>query len=190
MTRKKYTEEERKAARCETSRKCRLSHPEKVIQNSKQYRAKNPEKVKNSYNKWRATHVEQEKARGKRRYAKEGSIPSIKITYIVRNARRRAKKRKIQFDEKLFELFKNPPTHCPSCRLEFEYAVGQGRGKRGQSPSLDRFNNNEGYTLENTKIICWKCNSLKADGTLDEIRAVYNYVNKTPFLNSDFLLWV
>jgi hypothetical protein len=59
-----------------------------------------------------------------------------------------------------------------------------------EEASLDRVDNSIGYTIANTRIICFKCNCQKSAATPSDIENMYNYVNKKPPLNSDFLLWI
>jgi hypothetical protein len=40
------------------------------------------------------------------------------------------------------------------------------------SPSLDRIDSKKGYTKSNTRCISWRANSLKKDGTAEELIAV------------------
>ena len=47
---------------------------------------------------------------------------------------------------------------CPVCRVVFD------RSKRsGALPSIDRIDNYQGYTLENTHICCLRCNGRKSN---------------------------
>lgn len=72
-------------------------------------------------------------------------------------------------------LVANPPTHCACCRKKLDYSTGRGLDKR-DSPSLDRWDNSQGYTLENTKVICYRCNELKRDATLAEMKVIVRYM--------------
>ena len=46
------------------------------------------------------------------------------------------------------------------------------------APSIDRFDNNKGYTKENVRFISFRANRLKADATFEEIEALYNWMKK------------
>ncbi len=74
-----------------------------------------------------------------------------------------------------YVLVENPPTHCACCGKKLDYSTGRGTDKR-DSPSLDRWDNSQGYTLENTKVICYRCNELKRDASLDEMKVVVRYM--------------
>lgn len=43
-------------------------------------------------------------------------------------------------------------------------------------PSLDRKNNDKGYTKENTKVISWEANRIKHALTLEQVRALLQYM--------------
>lgn len=50
------------------------------------------------------------------------------------------------------------------------------RGIHSSSPTLNRVIPNLGYVLENVRVISWRANSLKGDGTLDEMEKVLCYM--------------
>lgn len=45
-----------------------------------------------------------------------------------------------------------------------------------KQPSIDRFDNDRGYTPENIRVISRRANVIKSDATYDEIRAVAGYM--------------
>lgn len=64
------------------------------------------------------------------------------------------------------------PEFCPvlGLKLEFNSKV------RDNSYSLDRFNNNVGYTPGNVRVISNRANSLKKDASVEELEAVIRYM--------------
>lgn len=68
------------------------------------------------------------------------------------------------------ELVKKATTHCPLCGCELNYgSKGQGKAKvESCSPSLDRIDNSNIVSNDNTWVICFKCNATKSDRTLQE----------------------
>ena len=44
--------------------------------------------------------------------------------------------------------------------------------------SIDRINPDEGYTLENTQIVCMAVNQMKSDLTMDELLLFCKYIIK------------
>ena len=45
------------------------------------------------------------------------------------------------------------------------------------SPSLDRIDNTKGYIKGNVKVISWRANAIKKDATLEELKALVNYLS-------------
>lgn len=77
---------------------------------------------------------------------------------------------KIEFSlEFLIEMAKQT-SHCPLCGCELNWSRGnKGRRPRYNNPSLDRFYNEEVMTESNIKIICHRCNTVKSDGSYEEM---------------------
>jgi len=83
-------------------------------------------------------------------------------------AKKRAKKKNIEFSitsEDIPEI----PKICPV--LGIPIIVGKGK-LTDNSPSIDRINNNKGYTKGNIRIISYRANRLKNDATIEEIRRI------------------
>ena len=74
-----------------------------------------------------------------------------------------------------YMLRANPPTHCACCQKVLDYSVGRGYDTR-DSPSLDRWDNTKGYILGNVRVVCFRCNELKRDGTLKEFKNLVRYM--------------
>ena len=67
------------------------------------------------------------------------------------------------------------PKFCPVFKwIKLDYRVGKdGRGTINDSaPSLDRINNTLGYVPGNVRIISWRANELKKNGTPEELKAI------------------
>ena len=63
------------------------------------------------------------------------------------------------------------PVYCPILGLKL--VAGRVNGKHNPaSPSIDRIHNSLGYVPGNVRIISYRANTLKADATLDELRAL------------------
>lgn len=65
----------------------------------------------------------------------------------------------------------NLPKFCPVLGIELSF-----NGDKYNSPSLDRFDNNKGYTTDNVRIISYRANTLKNNGTLEELEAIVRYM--------------
>lgn len=57
---------------------------------------------------------------------------------------------------------------CPICDNELEY-LSDGQGPSAESASLDRIYNDSVLTEENTMILCHSCNTMKGNGTLEDL---------------------
>ena len=90
-------------------------------------------------------------------------------------AKRRAKRKGIEFNLLTYKSLPKVPKYCPILGIPLK--VGKGAGT-DNSPSLDRINNNKGYTIENIQIISRKANQMKSNATLKEIEKLYNYMSR------------
>ena len=87
---------------------------------------------------------------------------------LLRGAKSRAKTNNIEFN--INELDIIIPEFCPILGIKLE--IAEGRGPKDNSPSLDRINNNLGYIKGNVRVISFRANSLKKDGTIEEFQAI------------------
>ena len=86
-------------------------------------------------------------------------------------AKFRAKRSNITFKLTLEDI--KIPEFCPVFGIRLEHAIGI-RGDN--SPSLDRFNANDGYIPGNIRVISWKANRLKSNMTVDDCRKLLCYM--------------
>lgn len=99
---------------------------------------------------------------------------------IRRGMQNSVKKRGIRFDKEFFttvhlvQMLKDA-SFCPCCGTKFEISDFDIDHKN-QRPTADRIDNTKGYIEGNVAIICWRCNSVKGDATLLEVRCVVNWM--------------
>lgn len=86
-------------------------------------------------------------------------------------ARHRAKKRSMAFSITTDDL--SIPKKCPVLGIVLEVNNGNATRKNGNSPSIDRIRNMEGYIPGNVRIISARANHLKSDASFEEIEALY-----------------
>lgn len=99
--------------------------------------------------------------------------PVAKLRSLLRTARERSVRSGIPFAIALSDL--DAPAFCPVLGIALDYAV---RGRhRDASPSIDRFVGSLGYVRGNVRVISWRANRLKSDGTPEELAAVAAYAN-------------
>lgn len=109
--------------------------------------------------------------------------PAAYRALVLRSSmKQRAKVLGLSFDEnithaylkELLETQKN----CACCArvLVLNY---KKTGRQAQdAPSIDRFDNSKGYTLKNITLLCWRCNCLKRDASLEELEALVVWMRK------------
>ncbi len=73
--------------------------------------------------------------------------------------------------------FLSMPTHCPVLGLELRY--GGGDGRQDYSASIDRKDSSKGYVPGNVRIMSWRANSLLKDATIEELRALVMYLERS-----------
>ena len=80
-------------------------------------------------------------------------------------AKDRAMKEGLPFDIDLDDIV--IPDVCPVLGIPIDVALGRGR-RKPDSPSLDKFIPEKGYTKGNIAVISWRANWLKNNGTTEE----------------------
>ena len=76
------------------------------------------------------------------------------------------------------------PEICPVLGIPLFPSVGNGRKHPAlipNSPSVDRLDNDKGYTPDNIRVISMRANDIKSNATLDELEAVVAYVKENLF---------
>ncbi len=68
------------------------------------------------------------------------------------------------------------PTHCPVLGIELDYYSSAGR-RSENSASFDKINPELGYVKGNVRVISWRANRIKNDGTAAEHRAIADYID-------------
>ena len=67
----------------------------------------------------------------------------------------------------------NWPEYCPVLGIKLDYFASD---RQENSPSFDRTNPKLGYIKGNVKIISWRANRIKNDGTAEEHIQIANYL--------------
>src|SRR5574337_526178 len=90
--------------------------------------------------------------------------PINRLTTLFKKAQKRAAKAGYAWELRvLYAVRANPPKRCACCRRVFDYSCGRGSGRNAdRSPSFDRRDNRKGYMLQNTFVVCYRCNRIKA----------------------------
>ena|ERR1035437_6680610 len=88
-------------------------------------------------------------------------------------ARRRARKQKVPFDLKISDII--VPKFCPVLGMELK--VTRYR-KNDATPTLDRIIPSLGYVKENIRVISFRANQVKSNGTIEEHQKIIDYMKK------------
>ena len=92
---------------------------------------------------------------------------------ILRIAQKRALEKGIPFS--LTEEDFIVPEFCPVLGIKLECC---SENRKNNSITLDRIIPSLGYTKENVRVISWRANMLKKDGTLEEFRKIVSFYRK------------
>jgi hypothetical protein len=110
------------------------------------------------------------KSCGCKRYSKPPR-PADKEAALYYGAKNRAKHSGLDYDLGMKEL--TIPTHCPVLGIALKHNTAR---RLDNSPSIDRIDSSKGYTKDNVRVISWRANKLKNNGTLEELEAVVRYM--------------
>lgn len=89
--------------------------------------------------------------------------------YMWTNKRINAKRDNVEFTIRVEDI--KIPSHCPILGIPLRFERGR-RGPSAATPSIDRINPARGYVPGNIRVISWRANELKRNGTLAEFKAI------------------
>lgn len=69
------------------------------------------------------------------------------------------------------------PALCPVLGIPIDYYSESGK-RNENSCSFDRLDNTQGYVKGNVRVISWRANRIKNDGTAEEHRKIAAYIDK------------
>ena len=128
------------------------------------YAARENAKVK----AYQRRNVEKLKAANKRYKLKN---PANQLVWA---ARYRARKFGLSCDLEAGDL--TIPEFCPVLGIRLAKAIPGSNKWSPTSPSVDRVNPKLGYTKGNVRVISWRANNLKSDGTAQEFELIAAYL--------------
>lgn len=98
--------------------------------------------------------------------------PEIKTLY--NRLKQSAHKRGIDFTLTILDLYDlSFPITCPVLGIPMKFNRGR---PQGDSYSIDRLDSSIGYTIDNIRVISYRANRLKSDGSKTEISKIAEYV--------------
>lgn len=174
-----------KEARAKRSKEYRLRNLEKVKTLSIKYREiykqdekykerqREKQKIRRSLNpnKYRQQRIDQENKWGR----------TFLIRGMLRHAKLRANKKGIPFNLDIDDIY--IPDNCPILGIPIQFNRNQtekNKGPKDDSVSLDRIIPELGYVKGNIKVISWRANRLKGDGTLEDFEKIVQYLSSHP----------
>lgn len=153
---------------------------ERALEKAAEYRRNNRGVFIESSRKYRSSKRYKDAMQVRRKLYKE--VPAIRLEALVKGAFIRCVKAGMEFDQILKNvLMENPPTHCACCgvRLAYDLTSGKYSGAKPRTiPTLDRVDSRKGYTVLNTRVVCWWCNLKKSDMSLLELETILAYVKR------------
>lgn len=96
------------------------------------------------------------------------------VKHMLQRAKTRAKKKHIPFNLRPADIIL--PARCPVLGIPMYYDPGLGLHEG--SPSLDRLIPSLGYVPGNVRVISFRANQIKSDGTLEELEAIAKWLRK------------
>ncbi len=142
-------------------KKRHLLHKEKISKQNKQYYLINREKILKREKEYRQTHREY-----RRQYHKEHSPknPSVIYNILKNNSIRENRECKIS-KEKFIDWWSNKEQKCYYCGITLEELskIKDTTNNGVRRLTVDRMDNNKGYTLDNITLACKRCNTIKSN---------------------------
>jgi hypothetical protein len=99
-----------------------------------------------------------------------------KIFKSVLGAKERAARKGLEYDLDSDSIYNIVPVFCPVFKKQIIFS------DKEMTPTIDRFDNNKGYTMENIRIISRVANTRKNYGTLEDFAKIYQYMKNTKLL--------
>jgi hypothetical protein len=118
---------------------------------------------------WHAKHP------GKVQQYKEDRLKKTPFWWLYASARDRATKKNWDFD--LVESDVVVPKVCPALGVPLRQDGKHARYSReADAPSIDRLDSSKGYTRDNIRVVSYRANVLKGDGTAREHELIAAYI--------------
>jgi hypothetical protein len=143
-----------------------IKSPEQKKKNAeavKRYRERHPERIKEAKKKDIPRQLEYNRKR------RANLSTWVKMT--IPNIKSRAKKNNIEFTISEKDII--VPEFCPVLGIKLQSGICT---PIDNSPSVDRFDNNIGYTKYNIRVISHRANQLKRDATIEELEHIILYM--------------
>lgn len=166
--------EEKRKRHNEKSRRWREANPEKHLEAVRKSRSKRIETLGREAVLAQHAAIQRKRREDKpdqvRDYERSRRIVNRR-SWMIKQIKARAKVRGIEFDLTIEDL-RELPESCPVFGFPLDYT----RTKAGfNSPTVDRIDNSKGYISGNIIIVSRKANTMKSDGTVSDMLALYEF---------------
>lgn len=162
------TPEDRKTKARECTERWRRENPEAYQAIRRRFREKHKARLRAEEHQYYLDNKEHLDQRARDRYYND---PDRHVKRLLGYARNRAKAKGLDFSLTKADIV--IPELCPILGKPLEFGTD---GPIGMSPSLDRVDSSKGYITGNVRVISHRANSLKSNSTIDEVRALLNYM--------------
>lgn len=128
---------------------------------------------------WNAKNKEKVRATGRKsRHKRKASDPmQSSLKEMLNGARWRARKSGVPFAVTVVDF--DPPILCPVLGIPIDYGRKQTAGPKDDSPSIDRIIPQLGYVPGNVRIMSFRANRIRNNGTLEDFRKLVAFLETT-----------
>lgn len=157
------------------------NNKQKILENRKVYYQNNKEEIldknKNNYEENKESYLQYKKEyyiKNKDHFLRwsKDDRTSNPIKYLLKNTKKRAVEKNLPIDITEEDII--IPNVCPV--LGIPIIIGNSLKNRDNSPSIDRVIPNLGYVKNNVRVISFRANSLKKDGSIEEFEKIIQYI--------------
>jgi len=162
-------------------RRYRERNREKIKERARKWRDNNREHIRRKLKEWHENNPFATDYKNNERYKEQRIVIARRfrvnnpVKALLINKRAWCKRHKVEFDLQEEDII--IPTVCPVLGIPLFWGGGI---KNDNSPSLDRFDPKGGYTKENIRVLSWRANNLKSNGTLTEFELILQYPHQGP----------
>ena len=149
---------------------------------SAEWKAKNRDKVltqrrQNYAEKYKDIHAQKEKERLEK-FPIKVQAERLRDGISTRSKKNNIPKDAVLSKKSFFIEWLDRQPNCECCGKPFHIGPKKTGQKSDLSPSIDRFDPNKGYTVDNIKLICWRCNNIKRNYNQQDLRMVANWMDE------------
>lgn len=115
---------------------------------------------------------------------RRGKSHSNYLIYAAKDAKKRAKRKRISYDidiDYLLSLFSKQNGKCAMSNKSMTWITGNGRHSNYSNISIDRIDSNLGYTKGNVQLVCYIVNLMKNKLTTEELKFWCKAVTETSY---------